>query len=366
MVHLMKRRSVGGLILLLVGLNSQLGADLPLRAAATPDQIEAQPGYLKAQFLPATPHPFNHSASIVETPAGLMAAWVSGSRERAIDVGIWTSRQTEDGTWTKPVEAINGFSSQEGRQYPCWNPVLFRPKPGPLFLFYKVGPSPENWWGVMALSDDDGRSWTRQRRLPEGTYGPIKNKPVVLPDGSYLCPSSTENAGWRVHMEKTAELGLRWTRTGPLNNAREVAAIQPAILLRRYDGIQILCRTKQGAIYQSFSQDNGKTWTPMQRTALPNPNGALDAVMLQDETSLLVYNHSRTDRTPLNVAISKDGHTWRSALTLENQPGEYSYPSVIQAANGLVHLLYTWNKERIKHVTLNPEKFATKLMRDGG
>src|SRR5262249_55328924 len=102
---------------------------------------------------------------------------------------------------------------------------------------------------------------------------------------------------------------------------------------------------------------NGKTWTPMEKTNLPNPNSAIDAVLLKDERALLVYNHSDTEKTPLNVAISKDGRTWRSAVVLENQPGIFAYPAVIQTEDGLVHITYTWNKERVKHVVLDPDKF---------
>ena len=81
----------------------------------------------------------------------------------------------------------------EGPRQPTWNPVLFQPPSGPLLLFYKVGPSARaSWWGMVIRSADAGKTWSQAQRLPDGILGPIKNKPVVLPDGSWLSGSSTE------------------------------------------------------------------------------------------------------------------------------------------------------------------------------
>ena len=94
----------------------------------------------------------------------------------------------------------------------------------------------------------------------------------------------------------------------------------------------------------------------MRRTSLPNPNSAIDAVRLNDGRFLLVYNHSATERNLLNVAVSKDGREWRAALVLENQPGEFSYPAVIQSRDGLAHITYSWNRQKIRHVIVDPAK----------
>lgn len=96
----------------------------------------------------------------------------------------------------------------------------------------------------------------------------------------------------------------------------------------------------------------------MKATGLPNPNSGIDAVMLRDGRALLVYNHTPRGRSPLNVALSSDGKTWKSALVLENLPGEYSYPAVIQSRDGLVHITYTWHREKIRHVIVDPAKLV--------
>ncbi|MBI3415633.1 MAG: exo-alpha-sialidase [Verrucomicrobia bacterium] len=321
------------------------------------DNLAVQAGLLKREFILDNP-PFkaSHASTIVETKYGLLAAWFGGSRERSPDVGIWIASNTGDG-WSAPAEVANGIYADEGRRYPCWNPVLFLPKNGPLLLFYKVGPSPSEWWGMLMTSWDNGKSWSAPTRLPRDIIGPVRNKPVELPDGVLLCGASTEDAGWRIHMETTRSYGKFWTRTSELNSALEFGAIQPTILVHAGGQIQILCRTKQHFVVESWSKDGGKSWSPLKKTSLPNPNSGIDAVKLRDGRSLLVYNHSTDQRSMLNVAVSENGTDWQAALVLENEPGEFSYPAVIQTSDGLVHATYTWKRERIRHVVMDPAKF---------
>jgi predicted neuraminidase len=257
--------------------------------------------------------------------------------------------------------------------------VLFQPKGGPLMLFYKVGPSPQAWWGMLTTSTDNGRTWSPPQRLPEGTLGPVKNKPVQMPDGSILCASSTEtpdrgadeeDRGWRVHFERTADLGRTWTTVEPPLGDHPIDAIQPSILFHDEAGkrLQAVGRTRTSKkVFQTWSEDGGKTWSELSLIELPNPNSGTDAVTLRDGRQLIVYNHNPRpkSRTPLNIAVSKDGKEWQAALVLEREPGEYSYPAVIQTSDGLVHVTYTWKRQRIKHVVIDPAKLETQDIIDG-
>ncbi len=204
-------------------------------------------------------------------------------------------------------------------------------------------------------SDDGGRTWSSARRLPDGILGPIKNKPVQLANGDILCPGSTEDDGWRIHFERTRD-GTKWEKTGPLNDEKQFSAIQPTILFHSNGRLQALGRTRQRKIFQIWSDDQGKTWGPMTLTTLPNPNSGIDAVTLRDGRQLLVYNRTSTGRSPLNVALSRDGLEWQSAVVLESVPGEFSYPAVIQATDGTVHITYTWKRRNIRHVAIDPER----------
>ena len=301
------------------------------------------------------------ASTLAETPSGLVAAWFGGTHEKHKDVCIWVARRNADG-WSKPAKVADGIQSADLR-HPCWNPVLFRPRDGQLMLFYKVGPSPREWWGMLMTSPDDGKTWSKPRKLGEDKaighlLGPVKNKPVQLADGAILCPSSSEHNRWRVHFELTRDGGTTWQVIGPINDGNKFGAIQPSIL-RHSDGrMQILCRTQQSVVGQSWSADGGKSWSKLTATALPNPNAGTDAVTLADGRQLLVYNHTtrRSDfpagRNMLNVALSDDGEAWQPVLTLERAKGEFSYPSVIQTSDGLIHITYTYQRRSVKHVVL--------------
>jgi predicted neuraminidase len=330
----------------------------------------ASPGVVLSEFIFETvPFASAHASTIAETSQGLVAAWFGGTREGAPDVGIWVSRR-EGSAWLAPVEVATGVQA-DGTRHPCWNPVLFQMPDATLLLFYKVGPSPQTWWGMVRTSKDAGRTWSEARRLPDGILGPIKNKPVRLQDGTLLAPSSTESpatpSAWRVHFERSTDGGLTWTTAAPAERAGAPAidAIQPSILLHPGGALQAVGRTKSGKVFDSRSTDGGRTWSALALTSLPNPNSGIDAVTLRDGRHLIVYNHTPQGRSPLNVSVSRDGTAWEAAAVLESEPGEYSYPAVIQSSDGLVHITYTWKRQRIRHVTIDPAKLQPSAMPDG-
>ena len=321
---------------------------------------------LSAEFVFDTlPVPSVHASTIIDLPDVILAAWFGGSYEGASDVGIWASRFVA-GAWTPPTEVARGVAP-DGSRLPCWNPVLFAPPDGSIRLYYKVGPSPQRWWGITQTSRDGGRSWSAPERLPGGILGPIKNKPVTLPDGSIISPSSTESVAdpsvWRVHFERSTDGGRSWTTSAP--PAQRIDAIQPSVLVHSDGRLQALGRTRSGRVFETWSSDGGVHWSDLALTVLPNPNSGLDAVTLRDGRHLLVYNHTTSGRAPLNVAVSRDGSLWEAALVLESESGEYSYPSAIQASDGLVHITYTWRRQRIRHVVIDPELLKTVPMTSG-
>jgi predicted neuraminidase len=348
--------------------DSRMLLDLILIATAMAGSLQttaatAAGAILSSRFIyERAPFPSAHASTIVETGDGLVAAWFGGTRERHPDVGIWVSR-AEPGGWSTPIEVANGVQP-DGTRHPSWNPVLFQPSGGPLVLFYKVGPSPSTWWGLARTSADGGRTWSAAARLPDGILGPIRAKPVELGKGVMLAGSSTEHEGWIVHMERyTGDWSLpslasaaAWVKSAPLNTAKEFGAIQPTILVHSPTSLQILCRTREKVISESWSADGGRTWSAMKATALPNPSAGIDAVRLADGRFLLVYNPTATGRAKLDLAISADGKSWTHAVALEDTAGEYSYPAMIQARDGKVHVTYTWKRERIKHAVVDPAR----------
>ena len=359
--------------LLLSGLGLGLALSFPAAAAVVHSEFIYDTG----------PYPQIHATTIAETPAGLVAAWFGGTHEKHPDVGIWVSRQVE-GKWTPSIEVANGIQHTltDGTvvRHPTWNPVLFQPKDGPLLLFYKAGPSPQTWWGMLTTSSDHGQTWTPPRRLPEGILGPVKNKPVQLPDGSLLCPTSEETHGqakgdpdtWTVHFERTRDFGLTWERTPPLHDGQTIQAIQPSLLFLGGQKLLALGRSRQDKVFEVRSDDGGKTWGEVRLGTLPNNNSGTDALTLQDGRHLIIYNHIGGTpgkwggkRTPLNLSLSTDGTTWQAALVLESDPGEYSYPALIQTKDGLVHATYTWKRQKVKHVVIDPAKLTPQPLVNG-
>lgn len=344
---------------------SLVGFFLPTTRADTTESLATQPGIVISEpIFTQAPFPQCHASTLAETPSGLVAAWFGGTKEGHPDVGIWLSRHRA-GAWSPPVEVANGAETEDPRVN-CLNPVLFQVPAGPLLLFYKTG----QWWAYVKRSTDDGLTWSKPKRLYNGLFGPVKNKPVLLSDGSILSPTSTEYRGWdgrmwRVQFERSVDQGDSWQVIGPVNDGIEIDAIQPSILVHPNHRLQAMGRTAQGRIFDIWSEDEGRTWGKMTLTDLPNPNSGTDALTLKDGRHLLVYNHSgqrpegkNGPRSPLNVALSQDGKTWSSVLVLENQPGEFSYPAIIQAADGRVHITYTWKRQHIRHVVVDPAKLV--------
>lgn len=296
-----------------------------------------------------------HASTIALTPDGAVAAWFGGTHEKHKDVGIWVARR-EGNTWTTPEEVVNGVQHADKR-YPCWNPVLFYDEEWGLMLFYKVGPNPREWWGEMMVSKDNGKSWSFPRRLPEDILGPVKNKPERLANGTLLCPSSTEHDGWRLHMELTSDAGKTWKRVGPIPSDEELQAIQPSILHHPNGKLQLLCRSKNNRILSTWSTDQGLSWSPLEVIDVPNPNSGIDAVTLAPNQHYMVYNPTEVpegkwggERYPLVLGFSENGVDWKPLLTLESEPGEYSYPGIIVGPDNTLHICYTWKRERIKYL----------------
>jgi predicted neuraminidase len=323
-------------------------------------------------FQPGTvPFASSHASTIVELKGGmLMAAWFGGTDEGNPDVAIWGSRtNSAQAAWSAPVELAREPA------VPCWNPVLFHTKDGRLWLYYKFGPSPSTWVAARKYSDDEGKTWSPAEHLPAGLIGPVRAKPLVLPDGAIVSGSSTEAYhSWAAWIERSTDNGKTWTRMGPLVPAaadergadastkpgsqqsnETTGIIQPSVVSLGGSHLRFYARSTANIarITVADSFDNGLTWTGARPIALPNPNSGIDAVALRDGRVVLVFNNTTTGRTPLNLAVSEDGENFKVFETLEDAPGEYSYPAVIQGDDGDLYVTYTWNRKSIRFVRVS-------------
>ncbi|MEB2784454.1 sialidase family protein [Algoriphagus persicinus] len=309
---------------------------------------------LKSEFIYETaPFPSCHASTLVETDRGILASWFGGTYERHPDVSIYTSI-LENGTWSSPEMVADGVENKVFRN-PTWNPVLYQNPDGQLVLFYKEGPNPREWWGLYKTSEDGGKTWSKAIQIPPGMLGPVKNKSVSLADGTLLHPSSFETNGvWSMHVETTTSDIQNWQKIEIDNGSFH--AIQPTVLFYPNGKLQMLARTQEGVIGTTWSSDGGKSWTTVESTGLVHNNSGIDAVTLESGIQLLLCNPIKKGRNKLSLMMSMDGVNWEELHVLEDQPeGEFSYPAIIQAKDGSVHMTYTYNREKIKYVSLSLE-----------
>lgn len=294
-----------------------------------------------------------HASTIVDTANGeLLCAWFAGTEEKNPDVGIWLSRYS-DGQWGPITKGAKVNPTAH------WNPVLFRDPATGIHLFFKVGPEIPYWQTYWITSSDDGKSWSEASELvtgDKGGRGPVKNKPILLPDGTWLAGASTELEGWLPFFDRSEDKGKTWTRSEDIAFDRQVikgrGAIQPTMWEWKPGHVRSLLRTTSGLLARSDSEDGGKTWSPLVPSGLPNNNSGVDAVRVEDGRVFLIYNPVEKNwgsRSPLNIAVSHDnGETWNDFASLESEPEmEFSYPAIVTTENGIA-VSYTWKRERVR------------------
>ncbi len=325
-----------------------------------------------------------HASTVVAHDGDVVAAWFAGTREGTPDNRVWLARRGPGAAWGRPVVVDAGRVAR-------WNPVLAHGPAGDLWLFLRRGARISEWSTWVRRSADGGRTWSEAVELVPGDVGgrgPVKNPPVVAPDGAWLAPGSTEEWGerprWQPFVDRSQDGGHTW-HAAPIPLDRErlrgAGAIQPALWVA--DGrVHALLRSTEGRALRSSSADGGRTWSVAEPTGLPNNNSGLTVVPLPGGAVACVHNPVAGDwaaRCPLVVSVSTDdGRTWRQVVTVEDgvtpveddpflvpspppaapafEPadggvgtdgtGEYSYPAAVVVRDTLL-ITYTWQRRGI-------------------
>lgn len=354
----------------------------------------------------------NHAANLLELPNGDMACvWFGGTQEGIPDISVWFSRLPRGaGAWTDAVKLSDDPTRSEQ------NPVLFLAPDGRLWLLWtaQINGRQDTSFVRCRVSEDGGESWGPIETLIEtpGTF--IRQPVIVADDGTWLLPvflcRTEPGIAWVGDddisaVEISRDQGRSWTRV-------EV----PSSLGAVHMNIVPLGGAEMVAVYRSrwadhvrcsWSHDGGLSWTAPEDTALPNNNSSVQAIRLADGRLAMVHNwSSRLDaterrlslydeiedpeagtareaapaddrptafwgapRAPMTLSVSDDGgRSWRRALDIEEGDGfclsnnsredknrELSYPSIRQAADGRIHVAYTWFRKAIKHVSFTPD-----------
>lgn len=313
-----------------------------------------------------------HASTLVQIgPDDFLAAWFAGTKEKNPDTGIWGST-CRNGKWSEPrlLQKINGEAH--------WNPVLHREETtGRVHLWFKAWPTIPGWKTFHTTSDDQGETWRTPEPFLEADYplprGPVKNKLIVLSDGTWVngfsdeikvakpsdgvVTSRTTKSGeeWRLYTERSTDGGKTWEPWTQIAIDHSViingGAIQPTLWESRPGHVHLLARTTAGFMGRSDSTDAGRTWSPLRLTDMPNNNSGLDLSRLKDGTLALMCNPVQGNwaaRSPLSLLLSHDnGETWTHRLDLETEKGEFSYPAIITTSDGGLAVTYTWNRRKI-------------------
>lgn len=201
----------------------------------------------------------------------------------------------------------------------------------------------------------------------EGTM--VRSHPIVLHDGAYLMPiyhetgEDTELVG-----PDTSSLFLRfdpvrmsWSRSEKIHS--RLGNLQPSVVELEDNHLIAYCRRGGGYepredayLVRSESYDGGKTWSKGEETLFPNPNSATDFIKLRNGHLLLVYNDSKTERSPLTVAVSSDdGKTFPYRRNIAEGSNSFAYPTAIQTSDDMIHITFTSDERTVVRRAVFPE-----------
>ena len=312
--------------------------------------------------------PSVHGANVIATlNGGLFATWFGGTREGATDVVLWGADYAPlSKSWSVPrrIMGAAGVQAALGRHIKTvGNSVLVRGEHDELWLYF-VSVSVGGWAGSalnVMKSTDEGISWNVPRRLITSPFLNIstlnKSAAVHYSDGSIALPVYHEFIGKfseLLHLDSSGNILDKVRITSGRHSIQPLLlplASQKAIVLMRDTG------PLPGHVLFSRSEDGGKNWLKEGKLALPNPNSAVAGLRRPDGSLLLVFNDVEAGRQSLALAVSRDdGHSWQVVRHFEQSKissEEFSYPYLIRNSDGTMHLLYTSNRKRIRHVAFN-------------
>ncbi len=311
-----------------------------------------------------------HSANMILLDDTPISVWYGGTEEGHKDVAIFMS-VFENNTWSAPQRVVDRAISEAGLgRYirKVGNPTLHVWPDGRLALYYvtvSIG-----GWAASAInvieSTDRGASWSQPKRLVTSPFLNIstlvRTLGQTMTDGTLSLPVYHEFMG---KFSETLRLAPDHSVLDKIRMSRGKHSLQPAVLPRTdFDADAYLRYAGNGPprLLKVETHDGGRHWTHPQVTDLKNPNAAVAVLRLNDTTELMALNDTEDGRHRLSLALRRGhGEAWKIIKVLEHErpdePGsddfEFSYPSLVMSSEGIVHLVYTWNQKRIRHLQFN-------------
>ena len=285
----------------------------------------------------------SHASSIVELKNGnIFCIWYGGDNEGDDNSADYFSI-FNSGKWSKPEVLWNYPGMGAG------NPRVAYDGKGTLWAFIPANRGGRKAWcmgGTLfyyAFSTNDGKSFTSPVPIPELDHLLGKNKPLLLRNGNLLIPTSHEVEKSSVFIEFDTSSAQCVNRSKSLFLPNKGFCIQPTIEYLEDGRIIALLRTKNSRIWKSYSSDEGRTFSEPEETAISHNHSGIDIARLSNRKYMLAYNNCGNDkRTPLNLALLDENLKIEKEAIIERGEGEFSYPAVIKASDGKVHLVYTY------------------------
>lgn len=360
---------------------TELVFDLKGRALFVPaSEMQATEAGYETQFASSGATREVHSAALIPlVDTGMRAFWYGGKREGAKDVSIYTAElDLTTNEWRNErvlVERLDMAKQLGIYLRKIGNPVVMRDQKDQIWLFF-VTVSVGGWAGStinFITSHDEGASWSEPVRLVTSPLlnlsTLVKGEPFLYEDGSIGLPVYHEMIG------KFGEL-LHLSPKGEVQDKVRLSfgrnSLQPIVLPSSARNARVYMRNATDApdstLFETSTTDGGHTWTSSVRGQLPNPNAAITGVRLENGSLLLVINNQHDKRNTLSLMYSgNDGLSWRKLYAFEQEENtpdfehQFAYPVIRQSVDGDFHVLYTWNKEQIKHVRFNQEWLHERL-----
>jgi predicted neuraminidase len=336
---------------------------------------------LRADWFPDTGAPSVHAASLIALKDGAVRAfWFAGSREGAPDVVINTSVfDTQALRWSAPTVVMDRVSAEKGlARYiaKLGNPVPARMADGRMQLFF-VTVSIGGWAGSSissVISDDEGLTWSRPQRLISSPLinlsTLVKSPAISFADGRLGLPAYHEwigRFGEFLRIDAGQVIDKRRMSSGR-------GAIQPVIFTENAQEASTFFRQTRPSsqpkqIPVSETKDAGQTWAVAKDLEISNPNSALAALTLANGTRLMVLNNIEVARYRLVMVMREPKSLqWQVIQVLEDDESltdgshrEFSYPYLVSSNGKDAHLVYTWDRKKIKHIYFSAAWFKHTL-----
>jgi predicted neuraminidase len=296
------------------------------------------------------------------------AFWFAGSREGAADVSIYSSAYNpKSSSWSAPIVVMDRISAEKGlSRYiaKLGNPVPARLADGRLQLFF-VTVSIGGWAGssISAItSNDEGLTWSKPQRL---ISSPLLNLSTLVKSPNVMF--ADDLLGLPAYHEWIGRFGefLR-IEAGQVIDKRRMSsgrgAIQPLVFVNdTQDASAYFRQTRSSSLPKQIpvahTQDAGQTWQHSEDLAIANPNSAVTGLMLKNGARILVLNNIENGRYRLVLLmIDVKSGQWQTVEVLEDdetlpeaQRKEFSYPYLITVDGDDAHLVYTWDRKKIRH-----------------